>query len=116
MNFVRPQGRYVYQHSGCNGDKVTWTGVSWKATHAGRHLGHPARAHRRLGRRPSAPGRRSSPRSPAAVRPQVGDPGPAQPGQVSLQVEFTLKNTTKDTAPVLQEYGVSFGCPSGVPL
>jgi hypothetical protein len=109
MNFVRPQGRWTYQHKACpEGVKATWTGVSWKAT-------TPASTQVvvrvRTGDSDTTFGAWSKEftSSPAAFGPKSAaavSPNPA----TYLQVEFTLQNQGQGPAPVLEEYGVSYVC------
>ncbi len=109
MNFVRPQGRWLYQHKGCQGNvKATWQGVTWNATTP---PGTSVIVRVRSGDSDTTMGQWSKEfaSSPAQFGPSSAQPQSPNPATY-LQVEFTLKNTTKDTTPILHDYKVSFVC------
>jgi hypothetical protein len=110
MTFVRAQGRYVYQMKPpCpEGVKATWLGATWKATTpAGTSIGLRVRS----GDSETAMGQWSKEfaTSPAEFGPKSANPLSPNPAMY-LQVEFTLKNQTKDTTPILHDYSVGFVC------
>jgi len=109
MNFVRPQGRYVYRLKACpDGVKATWTGATWKATMP---TGTAVILRVRSGDSDTTWGSWSQefPASPAAFGPKSA--GPLQPNPATyLEIEFTLKNQSKDTTPILHDYSIAFTC------
>jgi hypothetical protein len=109
MNFVRQSGRYVYQVKACpDGVKATWTGVKWNATTP---TGTAVFLRVRSGDSDTTFGSWSSEfnTSPAMFGPKAATPIKPNPSYF-LQVEFTLKNTTKQSTPILHDYGVSYFC------
>jgi hypothetical protein len=109
LNFIRPQGRYVYQLKACtDGTKATWTGAYWKATTpAGTSVtlrvrsGDSDTTFGSWSTEFTSPPAEFGPKKAAAISPNPS---------VYLQVEFTLKNTTKNTTPILHDYGILFYC------
>jgi hypothetical protein len=108
-HFVRPQGRYVYQHRPCQpGIKATWKSISWKATTP---PGTQVLLRLRSGDSDASFGAWSPERGASPVALGAGSPTALAPNPASyLQVEFTLKNETKGSSPVLHEYRLDFAC------
>jgi hypothetical protein len=110
INFVRAQGRYVYQlKAACpDGVKAVWTGVGWKATTP---QGTAVLLRVRAGDSDTTLGAWSQVfgASPALFGPLSATPIKPNPATY-LQVEFTLKNSNKQGTPILHDYSVSFYC------
>ncbi|MFZ5786240.1 MAG: hypothetical protein ACOY3Y_07330 [Acidobacteriota bacterium] len=110
MHFVRPQGRYLYQHRPCpGGQRATWQSVTWLATKpAGTQV--VLRVRSGDGTTSYGPWSGEWSASPAQLGP--GSPGAIKPNPSNfLEVEFTLKNGTgTTTSPILHEYKLSYTC------
>jgi hypothetical protein len=108
-SFVRPQGRWTYQHRPCpEGVPATWHQVAWKATTP---PGTGVALRVRTGDSLTTFGSWSKPfqTSPAMIGP--GSAGAVSPNPATtLHVEFTLFNTDKAHTPTLHEYMVSYSC------
>jgi hypothetical protein len=108
MNYVRPAGRWVYQLSGCSGGAVNWSTVVWNATTP---TGTAVTLRVRSGDSDTTWGSWTNEfvSSPADISPKSANAVKPNPAKF-LQVEFNLKNTTKDAAPILNSYGVGWSC------
>jgi hypothetical protein len=108
MNFVRPQGRYVYQMQPCpSGQRARWKQVLWKATTpAGTSVVVRARAGDSETTMGSwTPAASASPAPLESAKPPLA-PNPA----FILEVEFTLKTTVDTATPILHDFDVTFDC------
>ena len=109
MNFVRPQGRYVYQMNPCpKGVKAQWKQIHWKAT-TPPGTGVSMRA--RSGDSNTTFSGWSKAHSASPVNIDKGATNAIKPNpSYYLQVEFTLTNKAKQTTPVLHDFGVAYTC------
>ena len=109
QNFTRPQGRYLYQLAPCPpGIQALWKVVSWNATTP---TNTSVEVRLRSGDDESNMGPWQGPyqTSPVLLDPKSSTPLSPNPA-IILQIEFTLKNSSKNDTPILHDFNVSYDC------
>jgi len=108
MNFVRPQGRYVYQLQPCPaGQRAKWKQVLWKATTP---TGTSIAVRARSGDSEITFGTWTTAAMQSPAQLEKGNPPLAPNPTFILEVEFTLKTTVDNLTPILHDFDVTFDC------
>jgi hypothetical protein len=108
MNFVRPQGRYVYQMQPCpNNQRAIWKQVLWMATTP---TGTSVSVRARSGDNELTMGTWTSTATTSPALLEKGTPPLTPNPAVLLEVEFTLKTTVDALTPILHDFDVTFDC------
>ena len=108
-NFVRPQGRWGYQHRPCPaGQKALFKQVVWNATTPPKTA---VNLRTRSGDSDATFGAWSKifESSPADIGPSSASPTEPNPAAL-LQVEFTLTSSDKTVTPILHDYSLVYDC------